>query len=105
MKKFFALLFLGAMTLGTVAGVSAAEGGWNYGPDNSLSCQWWTGWNINGDYTETHARNTGYEKRAYARSGGEGKWSDWGSKVTFDTHIKDMGPYGTNQYDADATYR
>lgn len=77
------------------------------GPGNiSIAWEWWTGWNVNGDYTESVATNrsgqAAYAKQVYARSGTDGSYSEWKSSGTQEARVKDSGPYGTSDYAADA---
>lgn len=107
MKKSRLCAFMTVCALaGSVLGVSAASGSGRYGgwDGQSIDKEWWTGWNVQGDYTQAQATNRSdspaYMKRVYARSGVEGSYSEWVPSGRTSISCKDFGPYKTDLYEA-----
>lgn len=103
MKKVWKYLAFACAVSGTLGTVGAYSESGSYGGSDgkSIRSEWWTGWNITGDYTEAHAKEKygKYYKRVYARSGSEGSYCDWAG-YGIEAWQKDMGPYSTRDYEA-----
>lgn len=102
-KRFtFCIFLFGASMLSVCAYSYSSYYGGATGQD--ISWNWWTGWNINGDYTEAVAANrpghSAYMKRAYARMGSEGSYSEWKRSGDHEARVKDYGPFGSPEYEA-----
>lgn len=102
MKRIKGKVFLSIILLmGTFISASAYSYSSYFGgkSGSDISWNWWTGWNVQGDYTEAVAANRAghpaYMKRAYARSGATGVYSDWMYSGDYEARAKDYGPYGT----------
>ena len=105
-KAFMSLLLMVSFALFfTITVGAASDDGFYGGYDGvSLTWEWHTGWNLNGDYTQATAANRpskpAYMKRVYARSGDSGSYSEWVPSGTQSITQKDFGPYNTSLYDA-----
>lgn len=105
------VLILCTLIISTAVGIKAYSYSGRYGGTDgkSINFVWWTGWNIQGDYTEATAANrpdsNSYWKQVYARCGEDGSYSEWAAPATKQIRHKDLGPYTTDKYEAKAFWQ
>lgn len=106
-KSCLKFCMMGAILASSLIGISAYSYASTFGgkTDNDIDWMWWTGWNVQGDYTEAVATNrsghAAYMKKADAKSGPGGyTTSGWVSSGTQEARAKDFGPHSTNEYSA-----